>query len=589
MKKLLIIFIIIILAASAGIIYLNQTILPTKMKAAIVAGLEDLTQKKVLLGSVQLSIFKGLVFKDLIISGELNAIINVKEAHCSFLLLPLFNKQMIISHMVFESPDIFIEREKDNSINILGLFSRKGAAKAGFRILIRRVSVKKATLIFHDLTLEPLYAKEIKSLDAEVQFLLPAKVRYNTRFDIPSDSPIRVDSSGEYSIMTKELTAEIRLKGFIPKEFIRYYEDTEFSFPEGKFDSILNLKYKDAILSVDAESETTGLEFFKDDISVNIAGSERSNVRYDFAQKKIEYTGNVNIKDMAIDGIEYIDRIDNIKGRIEFSNLSLSSDNMTATVLGLPVEAKLSMGDLNNSILNIDASSDIGLAFFQDMLRTRFDLNAPADFSGDAKLRLAIKYPVKAPEEAQVKSTLYTLNASVKINQGKDILENVTGRFQIVPNQVSWDDVEFRYHDIHYKSSGILTNFKTPGIQLKLASKDISLNAVFALNDKVMNFSKFSGKYLNSDISATGVLDASDPARLKTDITGVLNVDLEDLKSALAKFKDKFYRVKPKGIVRAEFSLKGDPKDLKNCAIDANLSSDSLSLYGFRLATSTMN
>ena len=35
--------------------------------------------------------------------------------------------------------------------------------------------------------------------------------------------------------------------------------------------------------------------------------------------------------------------------------------------------------------------------------------------------------------------------------------------------------------------------------------------------------------------------------------------------------------------------MKGDPKDLKACVIDANLSTEGLSLYGFKLATSTMN
>ena len=100
MKKILILIIVIILAVSAGIFYLNKTILPTKIKAEIVNGLESITQKKVILGSVQLNIVKGLVLKDLIIRDDLNAIINVKEAHCRFLILPLFNKKIMISRLV---------------------------------------------------------------------------------------------------------------------------------------------------------------------------------------------------------------------------------------------------------------------------------------------------------------------------------------------------------------------------------------------------------------------------------------------------------------------------------------------------------
>ena len=140
MKKILIILIIIILAVIAGIFYLNKTILPTKIKSEIVGGLETLTQKKVILGSVQFSILKGLVLKDLIIRDDLSAIINVKEAHCGFLVLPLLNKKIVISHLIFESPDIFIERRKDNSLNILELFPKKNEAAAReFKMLIYRV------------------------------------------------------------------------------------------------------------------------------------------------------------------------------------------------------------------------------------------------------------------------------------------------------------------------------------------------------------------------------------------------------------------------------------------------------------------
>ena len=77
MKIFLIILLIIVLAAYTGIFYLNQTIIPTKIRSAIVTGLEDVTQKKVLLGSVRFNIFKGLILKDLIIRDDLNAIINV--------------------------------------------------------------------------------------------------------------------------------------------------------------------------------------------------------------------------------------------------------------------------------------------------------------------------------------------------------------------------------------------------------------------------------------------------------------------------------------------------------------------------------
>lgn len=589
MKKIFIVLVIIILAASAGMIYLNRTILPTKVKAEIVKGLEVLTQKKVIIGSVRFSIFKGLILKDLIIRDDLTAIINVREAHCRFLMIPLLNKKIIISRIVFESPDIFVERRKDGSFNILELFPAERAAAGEFRMLINRVSIKRAVINFHDLTLEPMYAREVKGLDAELYFLVPDKIRFDTKFSIPSSSPIKIGVSGEYSMKTKELNSEIRAKDFFPKEFAGYYEKTGIFFPDGMLDSTVNLKYKDGLLSLETEFETGGLTVSEEETDLKVSCSGRANVRYDFAGKKCDYAGSVNVRKMSIDGIDYVETIDDIKGRIEFSNLGLSSDNMTATVLGMPVEAKIGISDFSNPVLDIDASADVKLAPFQDILAENFNMKVPADLAGDAKLRFAVQYAIRSPERSQAKGSLYMLNSSVRVNNGKDALDNVTGQFQFVPNQVTWDEIGFRYHDIHYKSSGVLTNFQAPGIQIKLTSQDISLDAVFAVNEKVLNFSKFSGKYNNSALSASGTVDASNPGRLNLDITGSLEVDVKDLKKPFEKFKDKFERIKPGGVVHAEFSLKGDPKDLKSCVIGANLSTENLSLYGLKLATSTMN
>ena len=589
MRKFLTALIIIIPVIWAGIFYLNTKVLPTKIKGAIVSGLETATGKKVLLGSVRFHIFKGLVLKDLIIRDDLNAIVNVKEARCTFLILPLVNKKVIISRLIFESPDIFIERRADGSVNILELFSKGQMARADFKAFVHRLSIRNGTINFHDLTLDPIYTKEMKNLDADIYILPTARIKYSVKFDLPSEPPLKIDSSGEYSIPAKELTAELRVKGFSPKEFAGYYEKTGILLPEGRIDSILNFKYKDGTLSVNTESDTRGLTVSKDTLSLKMSGSERSTLRYDFASKKLDYTGSANIESMVIKGVEYIGKIDNIKGRIEFSNLGLSSDNITARALDLPLDCKITIADFNNPVLNIDASSDIKLAPFQNMLKEQFELTVPAYFDGDAKLRLSIQYPITAPKELRIKGSLYALKASAKLNKGKAGLGNVTGKFQFVPNQVSWDDVSFLYHDIHYKTSGILTNFKTPGVQLKLSSKDISLDTAFGLNDKIINFSKFSGKYLNSGFSGQGVLDSSSPSGLKVDINGILNVDLEDLKKPFEKFKNRFERIEPKGFVRAEFGLKGDLKDLKTCAINANLSSDGFSVYGFKFATSTMN
>ena len=47
MKKILIVIAVVSLLVSCGIVYLNQVILPQKLKALIIKGIEDSVQKKV--------------------------------------------------------------------------------------------------------------------------------------------------------------------------------------------------------------------------------------------------------------------------------------------------------------------------------------------------------------------------------------------------------------------------------------------------------------------------------------------------------------------------------------------------------------
>ena len=147
-KKIFIIAAAIILTISAGIFYLNEKILPVKIKSRIISDLESVTKKKVLIGSVKFDIFKGLVLRDLIIRDEETAIINVKEASCRVFILPLLKKQVIIPRLTLESPEIFAERRPGGSFNIIELFSGYHEAKEGFGFILRRIVIKKGDVNF---------------------------------------------------------------------------------------------------------------------------------------------------------------------------------------------------------------------------------------------------------------------------------------------------------------------------------------------------------------------------------------------------------------------------------------------------------
>lgn len=143
-------------------------------------------------------------------------------------------------------------------------------------------------------------------------------------------------------------------------------------------------------------------------------------------------------------------------------------------------------------------------------------------------------------------------------------------------------DVNFQYSGLNYKAQGSINNFKAPQVQLKLASQELSLDSNLQVAGRLVTFSKLDGRYLNSDFSLKGDIDAANPSSLQANIAGAANIDLRDLNEPLKKFKDTLEKIQLGGVVNAKINLSGNINDFKSCLIQANLSSPSLSVYGLK-------
>ena len=151
MLKKIIISALIILSFGifAGIFYLNEVFLPTKIKSSIVKRIEGATGKRVLLDSLRFNIFKGLVLEHLIIYDDKSVILNIKKVSYRF------------SAIRVESPVISLERQKDNSINLVELFLKCSDLNKGrFKIGAYRVIVKDAEVNLNDYTLARPFKKK---------------------------------------------------------------------------------------------------------------------------------------------------------------------------------------------------------------------------------------------------------------------------------------------------------------------------------------------------------------------------------------------------------------------------------------------
>ena len=260
-KKIAIICVIFVFIISASLAYFDRVVLQKRVKTLVINEIESSTGKKCAIRSINFNIFKGVVIRDLIVSDNNIAIFNSKEVSCSFLVLPLLKKEVIISSLRFRSPEIFLQRRNDNSVSMIDLISKNKTGGTTLKLLVSRISLRGGSINFRDDTLVPPFTKKINNLNANIYFSVPAKVRFNFEFGLQDDAAAKINASGEYQILKKELKADVDIKDLSPAQLSPYYSKSNFSILEGTCDATMNLVFKNDCLAAGLRGQMKGLVF----------------------------------------------------------------------------------------------------------------------------------------------------------------------------------------------------------------------------------------------------------------------------------------------------------------------------------------
>ena len=579
-----------ILVPIAGAVYFNETILPQKIKSALIEGFEAATGKRIELSSAKLDLFKGLVIKDLAVLDDDLWVVTAKEASLRFLVVPLFKKQIIITALKIESPRIFAERDKDNSINIARIFFGKPILLNGeYSLTVSRVILSQASISFKDSTFDPPLLKDIKNAYLDARISLPDKIKFNTEFEISSKLPMMIKASGEYEALKKEWSFDVKARDVYLKELYPYCKDWNFPLPDGRADAEAVVSINSGKFDGRISMTSLGLEFPQGPIKANINCALTAKTEYDFNKKTLSYSGNIDIKNLAISGLEYIDRIDDIRGNAVFTESKFLSKNLTCTLAGLPVTAIANLTDFKTGSLNIDIKSLAELGMLKEVLKNRFKIKLPAEISGPGSLNLRLGYKLPIKDMPVISGYVNVSGAKIVLDYNKIPLDNVKGRFKFTSNQVLWEDITFKHADVNYKSSGVVTNFEKPGIDIRLDSKKLSVKSLLAINDNFLTLSRFEGHYEDTEFSGFGDLDITDPGNITAELSGTIKFELNENSEPFKRFKNIMRDSKPSGRLAAKFALKGNVKDPFSYAADVEVSGRRISLYGFKIEDFAMS
>ncbi|MDD4900102.1 MAG: DUF748 domain-containing protein, partial [Candidatus Omnitrophica bacterium] len=498
--------IVVIALLSIGINYLNKVILPTKIKALIVNTLEQETGKKVSLESVQFNIFRGLVLTNFTISDENRRILDIKQASCNFFLPALIKKQVVITRLSLSEAEAFLERKTANSFNLQEFLPQKKSTdtKKGFSFFISRVALYKCKVLFQDDTTTPQFAKSFENVNASVAFSFPASVKFTLNAEIPENPPAKIVAQGDFKIPQQQFSGKLEFKELPLKDFQAYYQQSGIAVGEGRADAKFNFDYKNSLAQVEADILSRDISLEKGKLSAKLGATLRGSFQYNVKEKKLKFDGNANILKMDLSGLEFVGEIKEIRGPIKFNETQASAENLTATCLGLGLDADLSLAQYNDPVLTVKAHSSPSVEVLRSLLKEKWQIEVPAQITGNTALSVDIKLKPLAPEAAQINGALKISDATIKPDQLNAPLKNVNGVFQFTQNQLKWEDFSFDYLTVPYKSSGVLTNFQAPGVQFELSSRQLFLESVLAINHKLVKLSKFRGRFNNSDFTVSG-------------------------------------------------------------------------------------
>lgn len=298
---------IIVLVIGALLVYVNNVFLPMMFKAKITQVLEKRLDKNVRIGKLRYNFFQGLKIQDLaIFSKSKKLYVEAKEVSLNFLILPLFQTNIIIPH----------------------------------------VSLRDERAV-------PPYVKEITDLKIETKTSLFNQIYFDLNAQIlnPLPSPSLISATGSCNIRKRRLESWVTLSNIIVNDYPLYLKNIPFSVSNGTMDAELEVNFKKKRLSLRGIAKIKDANLIKNEFALSGDIVLEPDIKYDFQKKRLDYKGCLGLSDGTLSGLGYLQDISKLRGNICFEENKIWSNNLKANVLDSPIYIKGNI-DLSRDELN---------------------------------------------------------------------------------------------------------------------------------------------------------------------------------------------------------------------------------------------
>lgn len=589
MRSKIIVAVILVISflIAVSLIYINNVLLPVKLKAKITQELEKNLGKNVQIEKIRYNLFKGLLIQNLVIFDQVKEkqYLSIKEISFNPLIFALLQKKLIIPLLRIDSPQIYLVLRYDNTLNIMDVLKKwqLKEQKAKLSVFVYRIDITNANCQFKDEHISPNYTKQITDLKVGLELKLFSQIKFILQAKILnfSNNPSLLSASGEYNFLHRELNSQIKLTNIIINDYLLYLEKLPVLASDGIINANCEVGLKNKQLAMRGTVFSKDIKLRKSPFALTGDIEIEPEIQYDLAKKELKYKSRLGLSNAVFSGLEYLKDISDIHGNLYLQENKIFSDGLKAQVLDSPLDIKgtvnFSSNQLNwenvsfiykqiqyNSTGNLidfqQPKIDFQLATKDLDLKTRFDIqDSVIKIKSCAGKYLNSDFALKG--DIDTKNNLLNFKTELSLNL-KDIfgllpanISDNLGKIKLDGNCKVGGNVSGGIKDI--KGLNAYLEFSSPGLSIY----DLKLDDMhFTLEQKngLLNINDFTAKLYSGNVNLQFLMHLAPQVPIYESKISFSDIDLAKLKMD-TKLKDKDIA----GLLNFQLNLDGTAEDLE--------------------------
>lgn len=299
------------------------------------------------------------------------------------------------------------------------------------------------------------------------------------------------------------------------------------------------------------------------------------------------YSGSMTVQNATLKGLPKVDQAKNIAGKVHFANDQIQSDSLKLQTMDSDITLAGTLTDFRNPSVNVEASSaDVDLEKIRPFIAGLLEKYQVTP-AGTADLTIRYSGPLNNAKTAAIAVAADLRGASLAGKPIPNPITNISGKVNYSGRGVSWKNLTGTFKDTVYTLSGQVENFQEPLIETDIRSSQLNLTAAIQAREGIYKIQSLKGTYLNSDFNIKGSYHPAE-GNAEVNLSGRIDLRLEDLTSLLPQYKKNIESYKPAGRIAIDAELTGKIKNWRNWQLTAAGSGESMTINGYQLRDVTL-